>query len=180
MPNVFAHESFIDELAAAGVDAIEFRLRHLADERRAAILRAARRAEWQSRRSFQRTDSGARWSEDAVPPRDATSTARSQAMAVRGRVGFRSRSETRHSGHSRHQSGGKAGGTYGDGALMAQVVLTRAICFAGACAYAGVSAAAETVLDFHKNGSPSARSPSGPARPRAPSTISQRSGTSSR
>ena len=63
-------------------------------------------------------------------------------------------------------------GTHGNGALMAQVVLTRAVSFAddfaGARAYAGVSATAETVLDVHRNGSPSARSPSGPARPRAP------------
>jgi hypothetical protein len=48
--------------------------------------------------------------------------------------------------------------THGNGALMAQVVLTRAVSFAdefaGARAYAGVSATAETVLDVHKNGSP--------------------------
>ena len=49
-------------------------------------------------------------------------------------------------------------GTHGDGALMAQVVLTRAVSFAddfaGARAYAGVTATAETVLDVHRNGSP--------------------------
>jgi CO/xanthine dehydrogenase Mo-binding subunit len=46
--NVFAIESFMDELAqAAGVDPIAFRLRHLKDLRaRAAIDTAARRAEW--------------------------------------------------------------------------------------------------------------------------------------
>jgi nicotinate dehydrogenase subunit B len=61
MPNVFAHESFMDELAtAAGADAIEFRLRHLADERGAAVLRAAaERAGWESRPSFQGADPGA-------------------------------------------------------------------------------------------------------------------------
>jgi nicotinate dehydrogenase subunit B len=61
MPNVFAHESFMDELAAAaGVDAIEFRVRHLADERGAAVLNAAaERAGWESRPSFQGTDPGA-------------------------------------------------------------------------------------------------------------------------
>jgi hypothetical protein len=48
-------------------------------------------------------------------------------------------------------------GTHGNGALMAQVGLTRAVSFAddfaGARAYAGVSATAETVLDVHWNGS---------------------------
>jgi hypothetical protein len=49
-------------------------------------------------------------------------------------------------------------GTQSNGALMAQVVLTRAVSladdFAGARAYAGVSATAATVLDVHRNGSP--------------------------
>jgi hypothetical protein len=49
-------------------------------------------------------------------------------------------------------------GSHGNGALLAQVVLTRAVSFAddfaGARAYAGVSATAETVLDVHRNGSP--------------------------
>jgi hypothetical protein len=49
-------------------------------------------------------------------------------------------------------------GTHGDGALMAQVVLSRAVSFAddfaGARAYAGVTANVETVLDVHRNGSP--------------------------
>jgi nicotinate dehydrogenase subunit B len=46
--NVFAIESFVDELAAAaGVDALEFRLAHLTDERAAAVLRlAAERGGW--------------------------------------------------------------------------------------------------------------------------------------
>ncbi len=46
--NIFAIESFMDELAhAAGVDALEFRLRHLADERaRAVLLAAAEKAGW--------------------------------------------------------------------------------------------------------------------------------------
>lgn len=50
--NVFALESFIDELAAAAnVDAVEFRLRHLQDPRaRAVIEAAASRAGWQSGR----------------------------------------------------------------------------------------------------------------------------------
>ncbi len=40
--NIFAIESFMDELAeAAGADKVEFRLRHLDDERARAVLRAA-------------------------------------------------------------------------------------------------------------------------------------------
>jgi hypothetical protein len=49
-------------------------------------------------------------------------------------------------------------GKHSNGALLAQVVLTRAVSFAddfaGAWAYAGVSATAATVLDVHRNGSP--------------------------
>jgi nicotinate dehydrogenase subunit B len=52
LPNSFAHECYIDELAAAaGVDPVEFRLRHLDDGRAADLLRAvAQRAEWQPHR----------------------------------------------------------------------------------------------------------------------------------
>jgi CO/xanthine dehydrogenase Mo-binding subunit len=47
--NVFAIESFMDELAqSAGVDPVAFRLRHLADKRaRAVIEAAAEKASWQ-------------------------------------------------------------------------------------------------------------------------------------
>ena len=49
--NVFAIESFIDELAlAAAADPLEFRLRHLRDERaRGVLLAAAERADWSKR-----------------------------------------------------------------------------------------------------------------------------------
>jgi len=48
LPNTFAHESFIDELAtAAGVDPIEYRLRYLTDRRAIDLVRAvAERAAW--------------------------------------------------------------------------------------------------------------------------------------
>lgn len=50
LPNSFAHDSFIDELAvAAGQDPVEFRVRNLADERaRDVLLETARHASWQS------------------------------------------------------------------------------------------------------------------------------------
>lgn len=49
LPNVFAHESFIDELAEeAGADPVEFRLRHIDDPRAAELVKAtAERAGWQ-------------------------------------------------------------------------------------------------------------------------------------
>jgi CO/xanthine dehydrogenase Mo-binding subunit len=49
--NVFAIESTMDELAeAAGVDPVEFRLRHLEDERARAVIRtAAEHADWAAR-----------------------------------------------------------------------------------------------------------------------------------
>jgi nicotinate dehydrogenase subunit B len=49
--NTFANESFMDELAAAaGIDPLEFRLRHLSDSRARDVLKAAaEKAEWISR-----------------------------------------------------------------------------------------------------------------------------------
>ncbi len=51
LPNSFAHESYIDELAiAAGVDPVEYRVRHLRDPRGVALLEAtAAQAGWQKR-----------------------------------------------------------------------------------------------------------------------------------
>jgi nicotinate dehydrogenase subunit B len=49
LPNTFAHESFIDELAAqAGVDPVDFRLQHLTDPRAIDLVKAvAEKAGWQ-------------------------------------------------------------------------------------------------------------------------------------
>jgi nicotinate dehydrogenase subunit B len=51
LPNTFAHESYIDELATeAGVDPIEYRLRYLKDPRAVDLVNAvAKRAEWAPR-----------------------------------------------------------------------------------------------------------------------------------
>jgi len=55
--NTFANESFIDELAVlAGADAIDFRVRHLKDERAIAVLRAVEKlASWDKRPSGNRS-----------------------------------------------------------------------------------------------------------------------------
>ena len=51
LPNSFAHDSFADECAAlTGTDPLEFRIRHLKDDRAIELLRAvAQRAGWQAR-----------------------------------------------------------------------------------------------------------------------------------
>ena len=51
LPSTFAHESYIDEMAAeAGVDPVAYRLRYLREERAAELVRAvAERAGWEAR-----------------------------------------------------------------------------------------------------------------------------------
>lgn len=51
LPNTFAHESYIDELAfAAGVDPVEYRLRYLHDDRASELVKStAERANWTPR-----------------------------------------------------------------------------------------------------------------------------------
>jgi CO/xanthine dehydrogenase Mo-binding subunit len=62
--NTFAIESFMDELAdAAGVDPLEYRLRHLSDERGRRVLEAVAEAagwDWAAASGRQRTDSRGR------------------------------------------------------------------------------------------------------------------------
>lgn len=54
MPNSFAHECYIDELAAAaGVDPVEYRLRYLTDPRAIELVRAtAEKANWKPRTTW--------------------------------------------------------------------------------------------------------------------------------
>ena len=60
LPSSFAHESYIDELAtAAGVDPVQFRLRHLQDERAAELVHAtAQKAGWRMRTGPQENADG--------------------------------------------------------------------------------------------------------------------------
>src|SRR5436305_15089330 len=55
LPNTFAHESYIDELATeAGVDPVEYRLRYLKDPRAVALVKAvAKRGNWTPRPVWQ-------------------------------------------------------------------------------------------------------------------------------
>ncbi|MBB1604736.1 molybdopterin cofactor-binding domain-containing protein [Variovorax sp. UMC13] len=60
LPSSFAHESYIDELAtAAGVDPVQFRLRHLHDPRAAELVQAtAQKAGWRMRTGPQENADG--------------------------------------------------------------------------------------------------------------------------
>ncbi|GLX15502.1 aldehyde dehydrogenase [Pseudomonas straminea] len=57
LPNSFAHESYIDELAfAAGIDPVQYRLQHLEDPRARELIEAtAKRADWQPHTQPQQT-----------------------------------------------------------------------------------------------------------------------------
>ena len=63
LPNSFAHESYVDELAhAAGADPLDYRLGHLNDERAAELLRAtAARAGWRPHTQPQQQGSEGAW-----------------------------------------------------------------------------------------------------------------------
>lgn len=63
LPNSFAHESYVDELAtAAGVDPVQFRLQLLNDPRAAELVRAtADKAGWQPRTGPRQVDAGGDW-----------------------------------------------------------------------------------------------------------------------
>ena len=63
LPNSFAHESYIDELAtAAGVDPVAYRLRHLKDDRAAELVRAvADKAGWRVHTQPQQQAAAGEW-----------------------------------------------------------------------------------------------------------------------
>ena len=69
--NTFAHESFMDEIAAAAkADPVAFRLRHLRDERLRTVVRAGRDRPHSGRRGRRR-----------APARRATGTARGRGIS---------------------------------------------------------------------------------------------------
>ena len=63
LPNAFAHESFMDELAnAAGVDPLQYRLQHLSDERARDMVQAtADKAGWQAHTQAQQQSPQGDW-----------------------------------------------------------------------------------------------------------------------
>ena len=63
LPNAFAHESFIDELAhAAGADPLQYRLQMLSDPRAKELLQAtAERAQWQAHTQAQQMPAQGDW-----------------------------------------------------------------------------------------------------------------------
>jgi nicotinate dehydrogenase subunit B len=97
LPNTFAHESYIDELATeAGVDPIEYRLRYLKDQRAADLVNAvAERAGWVPRRSGRNRYLKATSCAGAALPMRSTSTVRFRATARPGRPGSPTSPSTR-------------------------------------------------------------------------------------
>ena len=85
LPNVFAHESFIDELAhEAKEDPVAFRLRHLNDARAAELVRAtAARAGWQPHVGPKAQDQEN--ADDRARPRLRPSALRARRLARRRR-----------------------------------------------------------------------------------------------
>jgi CO/xanthine dehydrogenase Mo-binding subunit len=88
----FAHESFIDELAAAArVDPLAFRLHHLTNPRAIAVLEAAaERAGWEARPSPRNDNRGAAWAEGrgiALVERSGTYVAMVVELAVEEQSG---------------------------------------------------------------------------------------------
>jgi nicotinate dehydrogenase subunit B len=63
LPNAFAHESYIDELAtAAGIDPVDYRLRYLNDTRAAELVRAtAAKAGWKPHTAPQQQSADGDW-----------------------------------------------------------------------------------------------------------------------
>ena len=97
LPNTFAHESYIDELATeAGVDPIEYRLRYLKDARAVDLVNAvAERAGWKPRPVRQEAKPRATSCAAAALPMRAMCTASSRATARRGRPGWPTSRSTR-------------------------------------------------------------------------------------
>jgi nicotinate dehydrogenase subunit B len=89
LQNTFAHESFMDEIAAhVKTDPVAYRLRHLRDPRlRHVVEEAAKAAKWDARPSPRTTRDR---SADQPPPRlrrSAVASARAEAVALQDNVG---------------------------------------------------------------------------------------------
>ncbi len=97
LPNTFAHESYIDELATeAGVDPIEYRLRYLKDARAIDLVNAVtERAGWTPRPVRKRKSPRAMSCTGAALPMRSMSTASFRASARPGRPGSPTSPSTR-------------------------------------------------------------------------------------